>query len=297
MARWKLQLPRILDALIAAEALQEDLVADEVSQEATSPLPTVASASHCQANHTVQRVSEKFKCMDCFQTPQLCKACILASHQSNPFHRILSWQDGYFARSTLDTLDIKAYFGHGGEPCPYWSSNYSDESKFTVTHLNGLHRVHVRWCACPGRSNKRIEQLIDHGLFPGSPDEFRMRSAYSIAALRSFHVRSSESKESGQDFVKTLVRETNNAFPDDVKVRVNVQTLLSTADIRFKDRYNEFLTAARVWKYIQSQKCSGQAFGINKHLPPAFQTSTSILCPACPHPGINMDPDIRSSKK
>jgi hypothetical protein len=61
--------------------------------------------------------------------------------------------------------------------------------------------------------------------------------------------------------------------------------------LHLKNRYREFLRVARVWKYFQARKRSGQAFGISDYLPACFKDQLAVLCPACPQPGLNMDED------
>ncbi|KAL6300781.1 hypothetical protein BKA93DRAFT_739915, partial [Sparassis latifolia] len=52
-------------------------------------------------------------------------------------------------------------------------------------------------------------------------------------------------------------------------------------------RYREFLRVSRLWQHLQAKKRSGQALGISDHLPSCYQNQLCVLCPACPHFGIN----------
>ena len=56
-----------------------------------------------------------------------------------------------------------------------------------------------------------------------------------------------------------------------------------------KDRYRELLMSYRQFSYIQAVRRFGQT--IRDKLPPG---SLAVRCPACPQPGINMDPNWES---
>lgn len=55
-----------------------------------------------------------------------------------------------------------------------------------------------------------------------------------------------------------------------------------------QDIYREFLRAIRIWRHVQARKRSGQALGLGKVLPPPYEATISVLCPACPQPGLNI---------
>lgn len=210
MLRWKSKFPALLDALVAHEALPEP--------ELSSPPPPTLPLVPCPTSHRLGTSARIYRCLDC-SLPLACGACIVEQHRHNPLHRAQQWVETHFVRSSLHDIEgMKIHLGHGGQPCHNWSDGYSIESTLIVVHTNGLHRVSVRWCSCLERANNRMGQLIDQGLFPGSPDEFHLRSAFTIDALWAFHLHSTESNTAGKDFVDTLVRMTNNTFPDEVKV-------------------------------------------------------------------------------
>ncbi len=52
-----------------------------------------------------------------------------------------------------------------------------------------------------------------------------------------------------------------------------------------QDRYREFMTAAREFSFMRATK----RFGVEPS-PELPLGSMAVLCPACPQPGINMDP-------
>ncbi|RDX46393.1 hypothetical protein OH76DRAFT_1356133 [Lentinus brumalis] len=140
----------------------------------------------------------------------------------------------------------------------------------TIVHDHGIHEYQVRFCLCPQETTllKIPEplQLIHAGLWPGSWS--LPSSAYTISVLRDHHLLSLQSQISAFDYVGYLERLTDNVVSDDIP-----------------DRYREFMTAAREFSFMRATK----RFGVepSSTLPPG---SMAVLCPACPQPGINMDP-------
>lgn len=58
-----------------------------------------------------------------------------------------------------------------------------------------------------------------------------------------------------------------------------------------QDRYREFLTAHRTFSHIAAIKRSGG--GIQD----LVYSTLAMMCPACPQPGENMDPEWRTRKE
>lgn len=86
-----------------------------------------------------------------------------------------------------------------------------------VVDLSGVHSCKVHYCDCPLKK-KKWEQLLEIDLFPAT-----LRSpatAFSLSILKHFDLLSSISKAAAMDFVTTIRRSTNNAFIDDVPVRI-----------------------------------------------------------------------------
>ena len=155
-----------------------------------------------------------YRCMDCFLSPVLCGGCIVASHATNPFHRIQKWNNFYFGRAALSDLGQVVGLGHHGALCP----NRPPESKgraTTVVHVNGIHQVRVEFCQC-SKAPAEPEQLAKASLFPATVD--RPATAFTFQVLKQFHILSLTSKIPAYDFVNALVDMTDNAFPDKVPV-------------------------------------------------------------------------------
>ena len=52
--------------------------------------------------------------------------------------------------------------------------------------------------------------------------------------------------------------------------------------------------ALRVWRSVQAHKRAGAAFHIENVLDRVKRYTLALRCPACPHPGVNMDVDLGS---
>ncbi|KAG6819543.1 hypothetical protein H0H93_010895 [Arthromyces matolae] len=82
-----------------------------------------------------------------------------------------------------------------------------------------------------------------------------------------------ESKCSGYEYISTIQRGSSN-----------------TGVEKARDRYDEFLRAVRQWRNLTMLKRSGRG-----HDPQGISNTRkgecAVLCPACPHPGINLPPD------
>ena len=191
--------------------------------------PPLAQCARCQATRpTAAPVDEPkgdepkgwCRCEDCFHAPIVCEACAVAMHASNPFHRIMQWspRQRFWARTTLDALGLVIRLGHGGTGC---ISRINEPRRVTVVHAGGVQRMHVAFCACPGRDGQLLQpealQLIAFGLWPGSWE--RPMTAYTISVLKDFHLLSLQAQANAHDFVTYLRRRTNNIFPTLTPVR------------------------------------------------------------------------------
>ncbi|KAI0708129.1 hypothetical protein C8T65DRAFT_708633 [Cerioporus squamosus] len=196
-----------------------------------------------------------YRCFDCYDPAYECKSCALTFHRRNPFHRLEEWQArrGFWDRLSLGDIGYVVNLGHPhGQPCPL----NRKPRPMTVVHGHGIHPYSIRFCYCTdaatGTSTPEPVQLIRFGLWPGS----------------DHHLLSLQSQISSHDFFAYLRRQTDNVCPDNVT-----------------DRYRQFMTAEREFSFMRSTKRADMP--PEQGLPPG---ALATLCPACPQPGINMDP-------
>ncbi|RDX45950.1 hypothetical protein OH76DRAFT_1356862, partial [Lentinus brumalis] len=238
-----------------------------VLERETGP-PADASCETC--GRDIQTGEEcAYRCFDCFHPCLECRSCAVLYHRRNPFHRVERWDRaaGFWERISLGELQLTINLGHQrGVPCPLNPGT----RRVTVVHSHGIHTYNLRFCLCPQPDTllKTPEpiQLIRHGMWPGSWKQ--PATAYTISCLRDHHLLSLQSQISAQDYVTYLERCTDNVCPSDVT-----------------DRYREFMIAAREFSFMRMTK----RFDVQPS--DALEAGClAVLCPACPQPGINMDP-------
>jgi len=158
----------------------------------------------------------QFRCLDCYGPHWYCQYCLIESHTHHPFHRAQHWTDGSFENVSLGDLGYVFVLGHSGSGshCPE-DGNMSGDRRMTVTHVNGVFELCVKFCRCQGASADH-EQLLSHRLFSATFD--RPETAFTLDVLDYYGIDAMECKTSAQSFFQKLRRVTNNAFPDEVPV-------------------------------------------------------------------------------
>ncbi|KAF8965358.1 hypothetical protein BDZ97DRAFT_1904028 [Flammula alnicola] len=208
-----------------------------------------------------------------FGSQPTCSECFIAAHHAKPTHWAEKWDSdkGFFIRHDISTLRPQGYsiqFGHLGVVCPYTTEE--NEVFFHIIDCNGIHNTKVRFCGCPG-SLDRAKQLLAHGLFPATLA--RPQMAFTFQLLETFHILHLKSKIAKYDFVGALRRLTDNAFVHNVS-----------------DPYPQFRVVTQVWTVLKAMMRLGQCHGIDQILPNRRPGNLIVFCPACPEPGVNMEP-------
>lgn len=164
--------------------------------------------------------SALYRCHDCCSGPLLCKSCTIEVHRCLPLHRIQFWNGSYFERQSLKDLGYIFYLGHHGKRCPNQITN-TKLSTLTVVDTTGVYPMDVMYCKCRTEASvfgdEHAVQLWRVGLWPATYS--RPQTVFSCHALNLFEALTLQAKTSAYDFMGTLRRLTNNAFPKDVKVR------------------------------------------------------------------------------
>ncbi|TFK61244.1 hypothetical protein BDN72DRAFT_778450 [Pluteus cervinus] len=138
---------------------------------------------------------------------------------------------------------------------------------------NGVHEVDLAFCQCPG-SDERSNQLLQFGWFPATTQQ--PRTAATLRVLKYFQILSFESKCSAFEFYETLKRMTDNS---------------GTRPLR--NRYPAFLRMIREYRNIKMLKRAGRAHDVTG-IDGTKLGECAVLCPACPHPGLNLPSDWES---
>jgi hypothetical protein len=159
-----------------------------------------------------------------------------------------------------------------------------------IVDNNGIHTIDVHFCGCyqsPGGSHRRV-QLLRSGLLPST--HARPVTAFTFNVLESFHLLTLQSKISAYDFYYSIARRTDNTGTLGVKVRHVPILAIVIFNVFQQYRYEQFLTAIRIWRHLKLTKCSGRAH--DPHGVAATKPGEcAVECPACPHPQRNLPPD------
>ncbi|KAJ7275700.1 hypothetical protein C8J57DRAFT_1589774 [Mycena rebaudengoi] len=232
---------------------------------------------HCQCGQNAP-----FRCTTCWKGPMYCQSCLVASHHHNPFHMVEEWDAtaGHFQGRRLSDLGLVLQTDplSGAKRCP--NAELSTKTTLmTVVNENGFHEMNFEFCSCPDQVTSIVpevwEQLVAMKLYPASFK--KPATVFTQSVLKEFHIHSLASKKSAYDYVKALAKLTNNVFPQSVK-----------------DRYREFQLAHRQWRKLALECRTGQAHGIDKHVPHRQPGSLTLRCPGCPEVGYNISEEAMS---
>ena len=169
-----------------------------------------------------------------------------------------------FSRISLKALGLTIHLNHASMRCPLPVPCRSD---FRVLHTNGIHEVSISYCGCHRALPHHI-QLLRRGLYPSS--QVFSRTCVTFTLLRLIHLLSLTSKISMYDLYRTLERLTDNAGS-------NVP----------KSRYRPLLRVAIQWRHLKMLKRAGRAHD-EGGVAATKDGELAVLCPSCPHPGINL---------
>ncbi|KAL0568511.1 hypothetical protein V5O48_013468, partial [Marasmius crinis-equi] len=211
-----------------------------------------------------------YRCHDCFLQDLTCGKCCVRRHWNTPFHRIEKWTGTRFQRCTLLDLGMVVQLQHTSGFCTHPKACYRH---LLVIHTNGLHRVKLQFCGC-SRAREQHIQLLQRRLYPTNIRKGRISTVITFECLEILQLQTLTTKGSIYDFYRALERLTDN-----------------TGVSRPQSRYRQLLRGIRQWRHLkylmragkgQQAECSG--------IEDDPETSLTLKCPSCPHPGINLPP-------
>ncbi|RXW11706.1 hypothetical protein EST38_g14149 [Candolleomyces aberdarensis] len=201
----------------------------------------------------------------------LCSTCIVNSHGETPLHRIKFWNGTFLEKTSLKALGLRIQLGHSaGDPCPYPAAAPGDG--FVIIDIDAIHSVNLDFCDCGKTADLNYVQLLQHQLYPATSD--RPKSAATFRLLKFFEILQYESKLSAYEFHQAIARLTDNTSLEETK-----------------NRYNALLHMTHEWRHLKLLKRSGLGHDPDRSAQDAREGECAVLCPACPHPDINMAPD------
>ncbi|KAI6096267.1 hypothetical protein EDD16DRAFT_1774867 [Pisolithus croceorrhizus] len=197
--------------------------------------------------------SPLYHCRDCFGGQMLCQECTVLGHALTPLHRLECWNGTFFQKTSLKSLGLCIQLGHApGQTCGNPKCAFNDD--FTVLDSHRIHAVTIDYCDCESAKTTTVN----------------LRSATTFRLLQEFQLLFFESKVSAYEFYHSLACNSDNNGVLDIK-----------------GHYKSFIRSIHEWHHLKMLKWSGHG-----HDPAGIVNTSSgecmVLCPACPHPGINL---------
>ena len=244
-----------------------------------------------------------FRCMDCFADSLFCQTCLVSFHHREPFHQfqvpwfhppsfftrtnfLQQWTGTYFIQVSPRDLGAIFHLGHNyGSPCTIPSSSIP----LTVFDLTGIHMINITYCECRPDSSAippRV-QLLRAQWFPATWQ--RPGTAFTFRLLNFLHKLHSICKVNMYDFHNAITAVSDNAGLAKPMVSVLCCLHMPEADSRYPQfRYNELSLVFRIYVHLRQLRRGGCA-----HTPGGLsdlqEGALAVECPACPHPGRNID--------
>ncbi|KAH9910254.1 uncharacterized protein BXZ73DRAFT_83815, partial [Epithele typhae] len=218
------------------------------------------------------------------------KQTTAAEHMANfqnelPYHRVEQWDPaiGFWDRVGLGELpsphNLVLHLGHGGLPCPV-SLASQQKRAMTIVDSHGPQTFEVTFCTHASFEQEPMHesmQLIQAGLWPATWDT--PRTAFTISALRDFHLLSLQSQISVLDIWNYLARSKDNIRTHEIE-----------------NRYAQLRASMRQYAFVRLTKRNG--------VDPGGEMEAGVLatlCSSCPQPGINNTvpepPDLNEKKQ
>lgn len=138
---------------------------------------------------------------------------------------------------------------------------------------NGQHNLAIAFCGCDqaAAAGCSYEQLLRRQLFPATHTD--PNTAFTFRMLEHYHIQSLQGKISMFDYYESIERMTDN-----------------TGIHKLQDRYKAFMRVVAQWRHLKMLKRGGRGHdpaGVNG----TAAGELAVLCPACPHPDINLPPN------
>ncbi|KAJ8699281.1 hypothetical protein PTI98_002412 [Pleurotus ostreatus] len=236
--------------------------------------PGTSGLSTCGRCKALVEGGRPYRCKDCFTGDVMCQVCFLTAHTDHPLHRIERWDGRCFVASTLRDAGLRVQLGHPpGKAC----ACYTTVNDFVVLHVNGIHTVTLRFCACDEAASHGSprQQLLRRQWFPATFEQ--PQTCATIRLLEHFHMQNLQGKVTLYDYYSALQKLTDNSG-----LR------------RLPSRYKEFVRMKREYAHLKSLKRAGRA-----HDPSGVSGTKrgelTVACPACPDPEVNLPRDWESA--
>ncbi|KAI0649157.1 hypothetical protein C8Q79DRAFT_999013 [Trametes meyenii] len=225
---------------------------------------------HYQAD--AQRcIDERESPPDDLHTCPKCKAPLESKHQAN--RTLFRCEDCHDIKPSCVHCILASHRNHPfdriwrwAEELGFWmKQTLADVGFMVIIHEHGIMDIPVKYCKCEG-SAPEAQQLIRYGCWPTT--WVAPSTAMTLNVMRMYESLELQAQVNIHDFLGYLRRQTDGVAPQDVK-----------------DRYREFNTGNREFTHVLARRRAGLCPG--QH---AKRGDLTVMCPACPQPGINMRP-------
>ncbi|KAK0444170.1 hypothetical protein EV421DRAFT_1903278 [Armillaria borealis] len=210
-----------------------------------------------------------FRCKECLGMCLECQDCVVERHRQTPFHIIQE----LFRQGDLAATWVYAFNwaltrqGRCLNPRP-------GPIDFSVLHVNGLHQLAIDFCWCEHRVAP-WKQLLRAELFPATVDQ--PRTCASFRLLEQYQALSGSGKISAYEFHQALSHMTD-----------------ATGISKPKSKYTSLGRMVRQFAHMKMMKRAGRG-NVSDGIKTTAPGQLATLCPACPHPGINLPADWESA--
>ncbi|VDB90182.1 unnamed protein product [Peniophora sp. CBMAI 1063] len=186
------------------------------------------------------------------------------------------WLYGEWIPVSLRQLGLTVQFGHwAGERCSL-QRHVSD--RFVVVHTNGIHEVRVAFCGCSRTKVHRRDQLLAARWYPATTE--KPKTAATLEVLEQFDAHSAAGKDNAYDFYNALEHLTDGA-----------------GIFHLPDRSKDFLRMAHEHRHLLALKRGGRGHDPSGGVERTQHGELAVLCPACPHKGINTEGVVEFLKR
>ena len=181
------------------------------------------------------------------------------------------WSGARFTRVSLKSIGLTIQLNHNGFRC---DNPIPCHANMLVLHTNGIHEVAIQYCGC-SRAQAQHIQLLRRRLYPSS--QLIVKTCVTFELMRQLHFFSLATKASTYDFYRALEKSTNNTG---IKLP--------------RSKYRPLLRMILQWRHLKLLKRGGRGHDITGAAG-TKEGELAMLCPSCPHPGVNLPDDWRNA--
>ncbi|VDC05902.1 unnamed protein product [Peniophora sp. CBMAI 1063] len=181
---------------------------------------------------------------------------------------VVVWVNDEWQPTSLRQMGQIINFGHwDGSRCGLVRRS---NPKFIVIDTNGIHEISAKFCGCTGTKVPIRDQLLAARMWPSTTENPHTAATFDV--LDQFDAHSASGKQNAYDFYNALEALTDPAGLIDIP-----------------DRSKTFFRIAHESRHVQLAQRGGRGHDARGGIDKTGRGELAVLCPACPHKGINTD--------